>query len=103
MLVTETPDVVCPNWKLQHIKISVRFSSGVWCCFRFMLVFNLLVSRECFCDFRIMISKLISRIDILSISCEITLIWKPRNLTDDKSMEIAILNQGAMNHLKSID
>ena len=35
------------------------------------------------CNLKLVIFKLISEIDILSISCEIILMWMPQDLTDD--------------------
>ena len=40
--------------------------------------------ERCSCNLEIVIFKLISRMNILSISCEIVLIWMPQDLTDDK-------------------
>ena len=42
-------------------------------------------SMRCFFDLKSVIFKLMSRINILRISCEIALRWIPHDLTDDKS------------------
>ena len=44
---------------------------------------NSLVFCRCSCNIRLITFKLISRIDILSVSCEIGLKWMPQDLTDD--------------------
>ena len=39
-------------------------------------------SRRCSCDFKLLISRLMSKRDIFSILCKIDLRWKPQDLTD---------------------
>ena len=47
--------------------------------------FNSLAPGRCRCNLQLIIFKLISMINILSISCEITLRWMPQNFTYDQS------------------
>ena len=42
------------------------------------------------CTIWLVISKLISTVDILTISCEIALRWMPQDLTDDKSTLVQV-------------
>ena len=44
---------------------------------------NFLAPGRCGCNFKYIISKYISGIDILSISCKIPLRWMPQYLTED--------------------
>ena len=46
---------------------------------------NSLAPGKCSCNLKLVISKPVSRIDILSISGEIALKWLPQDLTDTKS------------------
>ena len=44
---------------------------------------NSLVFRRCSCNLKLITFKLISRMDILNVSCEIALKWMSQDLTDD--------------------
>ena len=55
------------------------------------LKFNSLVRGRCRCNLKLIIFKLMSRVDILSISCEIALRGMPRDFTDDKSTLVQVL------------
>ena len=55
------------------------------------LNFNSLVPRRCSCNFKLVIFKHISRIDILRISFEIALIWMSQYLTDDQSTLVQVM------------
>ena len=52
---------------------------------------NLLVPGRCRCNLKLVIFKLMSRVDILSISCEIALRWMPQDITDDKSTLVQVM------------
>ena len=52
---------------------------------------NSLVPRRCGCNLKSIIFKLISRTDVLCISCEISLRWMPEDLTDDKSTLVQVM------------
>ena len=54
-------------------------------------LFNSLVSGRCGCYLKLIIFKLIWRIDISSISCEIALKWMPQDLTDGKSTLVLVM------------
>ena len=57
---------------------------GIW-------LFNSLAPGRCGCYLKSVIFKLVSQINILSISCEIVLKWMPPDLTDDKSTLIQVM------------
>ena len=44
------------------------------------------------CNLKLIIFKLTSRVDILSISCEIALSWMPQDFTDDKSTLVQVMD-----------
>ena len=46
---------------------------------------------RCGCYFKLVIFKLVPRLNILSISCEIVLRWTPQDLTDDKSILVQVM------------
>ena len=50
-----------------------------------------LAPGRCGCYLKKVIFKLISRINILSILCEIVLSWMPQDLTDDKSTLVQVM------------
>ena len=52
---------------------------------------NSLVPGICGYYIKLVIFKLVSRINILSISCEIVLRWTPQDLTDDKSTLLQVM------------
>ena len=52
---------------------------------------NSFTLRRCTCNIKWVIFKLMSRIDILSISCEIHLKWMPQDLNDDKSTLVQVM------------
>ena len=52
---------------------------------------NSLVPGRCGCNLKLVIFKLTSRLDILSISCEIALRWMPKDFTDDKSTLVEVI------------
>ena len=52
---------------------------------------NSLASEKCSCNFKLVIFKFISRIIILSISCNIALRWMPEYLTDNKSTLVQVM------------
>ena len=54
-------------------------------------VFNSLAPGRCGCYLKLVIFKLVSRINILSISCEIVLRWTPQDVTDDKSTLVQVM------------
>ena len=64
------------------------FSQQIWCIWQqwcWMTGANLLVPGRFGCNLELVIFKLTSRVDMLSISCEIALSWMPQDFTDDKS------------------
>ena len=52
---------------------------------------NSLAPRRCGCYLKSVIFKLVSMINILSISYEIVLRWMPQDLTDDKSTLVQVM------------
>ena len=54
--------------------------------------FNSLTPGTYSCSLNLVIFKLISTIDIMSISCEITVRWMPRNLTYEKSKLVQVMD-----------
>ena len=63
----------------QRVKItSIEYGST-----QYLSSLNSLVPGRCGCDLKLMISKPISRIDILSTCLEIALTWMPHDLMDD--------------------
>ena len=50
-----------------------------------------MVPGRCGCNVKLVIFKLIPRIDALSISCEIALMWMPQDLTDDLSILVQVM------------
>ena len=52
---------------------------------------NSLAPERCDCNFELVIFKLISKIDILGISCEIALRWMLEDLTDDWSTLVQVI------------
>ena len=52
--------------------------------------FNSLASERCTCNLKLVTFKPIPRIDLLSISCEITLRWMPLDLANDRSALIQV-------------
>ena len=67
--------------------------------------FNSLAPGRCGCNLKLIICKLIlSRIDTLSISCEIAFRWIPQDLTDDKSRLVYVMvwcHQATIHYLSS--
>ena len=53
--------------------------------------FNSLAPGRCGCNLELVISKLMSRIDILRISWEIGPRWTPQDLTDDQSTLVQVM------------
>ena len=75
-------------WCLSHHKLTLIFS---------------LVSGRCDCNLRLLIFKLMWRIDIQRISCEIARRWMPQDLTEDKSALVQLMawcHQETSNYLK---
>ena len=56
-----------------------------------MLRVNSLTLCRCGCNIKLVIFKFMSRIDILSISCDIELSWMPQDLTDDQSILVQVM------------
>ena len=57
-------------------------------------IINSLVSGRSWCNFKLVIFKLMSRVDtfcILSTSCEIALRWMPQDFADDKSTLVQVM------------
>ena len=53
--------------------------------------FNSLAPGRCGCNLKLVIFKLTSRVDILSISCEIALRWMTQDFIDDKSTLVQVM------------
>ena len=53
--------------------------------------FNSLVPDRCGCNLKLGIFKFTSKVNILSISCEIALRWMPQEFTDDKSTLVQVM------------
>ena len=68
--------------------IFCEYGLGISCC---GILFNSLFPGRCSCNFKLVIFKVVSRLDILSISCEITLRGKPRNITNGKSALVQVM------------
>ena len=60
-------------------------------CFTRSQCVNSLAPGRCGCYLKLVVFKLVSRINILSISCEIVLRWTPQDLTDDKSTLVQVM------------
>ena len=78
--------------RFPHYWLFVRGIGGLWVAkFSFFSLvnvdnlFNSLAPRTCGCDPEFVIFKLLSRIDIMSISCEIVVRSMPQDLTDGQS------------------
>ena len=72
---------------------SLRYlwASIVWCPIPYILNHNSLAPGRCRCDLKLVIFKLIPRIHIWSIFCEIALRWMPQDLTSDKSTLVQVM------------
>ena len=66
-----------------HIQITATSPRGQWV--------NTLAPGRCGCNLKLVIFKHTSRVDILSISCEIALRWMPQDFTDDKSTLVQVM------------
>ena len=56
-----------------------------WNVIYFLVIQLTLVPERCGCNLELVIFKFTSKVDILSISCELALRWMPQDFTDDKS------------------
>ena len=68
----------CLQWSWLHIQSMVYWSHQ-----RRTYVLNTLTPRTHSCNLKLVILKLISRINILRITCEIACKWIPQHFTDD--------------------
>ena len=80
-------DFIVSNWQWALIYLLKKN----WCWIGNKPFFNSLAPGRCGCYLKLVIFKLVSRINIMSISCKIVLRWTPLDLTDDKSTLVQVI------------
>ena len=81
-----------------RMSISVTWKREDGCPHLFWFFFNSLAPVRCSCHFKLLILKLISKIDILSISCDIAFRWMSQDLIYDKSILMVLCHQATNHH-----
>ena len=80
----ESRHVYCKSATISTTNLLLKvcwISPTSWCNERTLV--NTLTPGRCRCNFKLVLSKVISMIDIWSISCKITLMWIPQDPADD--------------------